>query len=153
MRVGGTCAISDAPVRGGCSSPHPLAPAAADALDVPAQHCAEPDSAEGADRHVADHHRARSDEGGFVHPRRLSPERPDHAFSLLPGAAGGAAPESPPGPAATLRMRSASPLFTRSSASASAFASCESMSRLRRRPAPATSTLELSAERIRTTWV
>src|SRR5437870_6278145 len=128
-------------------------PADADALDVPAQHRAVPDAAAGADRHVADHDGAGSYERGFVHLRRPSPDRPDHAFSLFPAAAAGAAPDSPPGAAATFRMRSASPLLTRSSASASAFASCESMSRLRRRPAPATSTLELSAERIRTTWV
>ena len=57
------------------------------------------------------------------------------------------------GPTATFRIRSASPLLTRSSASASALTSCESMSRLRRRPAPATSALDESAERIRTTWV
>src|ERR671936_1391171 len=125
----------------------------ADALDVAAENRPVPDAAARADDPVADDAGARGDEDAFAELRRLPPERPDHAFSLLPGAPGGTAPDSPAGPEAALRMRSASPLFTRSSASARAFTSCESMSRLRRRPAPATSTLELSADRIRTTCV
>src|SRR5204863_8907420 len=126
----------------------------ADALDVAAQHGAVPDGAARADHHVADHVRAGSDEGALADLRRFASERADgHAFSRVPGASGGSAEEAVPGPEATFRMRSASPLLTFSSASASAVASCESMSRLRRRPAPATSTLELSEERIRTTCV
>src|SRR5207244_4321627 len=89
----------------------------ADLLDVAAHDRSVPDAGPRAEDDVADHGGALRHPGPGPELRRLSAEGLDHAFSLLPGA-GGAPDASPAGASATLRIRSASPLLTFSSASA-----------------------------------